>query len=149
MELPNTITFFSYDEAPLSPREYDPDFIDHVELKARKMLPGWTITLLDEPPEDQPDEGEYWAVCEVLDNANNLRLYVTDDLLEQGYDEIDRTLTHEMLHPVFRELRFNFGYRDEDEPDETWVHYEELAVERLTHLLQEADGPRSVVGFER
>jgi len=133
MSLP--VDLYFTDRGPKPGRTYDPDVIRFVEQTARRLLPGWTIELLDEPPEGEEDVENYWAICDYGDNMTTLRLYLTDDILAASEDELHRTLVHEMLHPHFRELRFAFGYRDDDRPDETWVHFEELAVERLTGLL--------------
>lgn len=148
MRLPNNHLFFSAEWGDKTKEtRYSDEIVRSATILAEWILPGWTVTLMDDPPEWDTATDEYWAVCDYGDNNRDLRIYLTDDLLAADSDEIVRTLVHEMLHPHFRELRFANGIREQDDP-EIWNHHEEIIVETFTHLLMSArNQSRPVVRF--
>lgn len=148
MSLPTGVQFFACGGVEVKRgRVYEPELIQLVEDLAKWLLPGWTISLMDEPPEWDPDPEHYWAVCDYGDNNRDLRIYLTGRLLDEEPQMIRRTLIHEMLHPHFRELRYANGIR-EDQDDEVWNHHEEIIVETMTQFIMDA-GPyqTEIVGF--
>lgn len=106
--------------------------VERVEHYRALLLPGWRVELQDELPEyaadDPPDALISWA-----DHLFVCRLWLSREVVEGADSSLNATIVHELMHPLFRELRTEFMPDEEDDPagHARWEHHEEMLVERV------------------
>lgn len=124
-----------------------------VEYWRRRILPEWRAVVIDEPPDWADDRDEYLAVCQTASDYSEVRLHFTTAALERGQAEVDVTIVHELLHPLFRPMRQALDRISPSVAPTSWhavrdqlEHDEEMAVDRLSRLIVTLDSGRRDVG---
>lgn len=111
---------------------YTPELRREANLLAGELLPGWQITLVEERPEELDEDTA--AGTSYSEHTFHVDLWLSDDTLaEADPRELRVTLVHELLHPLFRDLREEYMPDREEKPSghARWTHLEELVVERI------------------
>lgn len=122
-----------------------------VEVYREALLPGWRIVLRDDLPDDmeRDDEGPA-AVIGWDDNLYTANLYLSDDVLNGGTAYLNSTIIHELMHPMFRELRFAFmpDEKSDRAGHERWEFFEERIVERVALGMADRSYPSVIHASE-
>lgn len=113
------------------PQRYSELLRAEVDALAGEYLPGWRVTLVDRPEDGEED-------CEASISWSrhtfDADLWLSLSIINAPREERRATIIHELVHPLFRELRLAFCPDEEDDPDgyARWEHAEELIVERVS-----------------
>jgi len=122
---------------------YSQGVIDVVAFWAARLVPGWRVNLVDERPGDDC----HYAAVSWGDSNFALDIWLSDEAMMEPWTELTATIIHELLHPLFRELRQGFMPEPGDPAREAWVHQEELIVERISTAVGYMDSkPEAFVG---
>lgn len=121
-------TWWRSSSLPVAER-YSKPLCKEIEALAGQFLPGWRIILTDEPP--GPEDADNLAVVSWPEHAFEIRLWLSDKTLASEPDLRRVTIIHELIHPLFRELRAEFK-PDGGPKADRWEHFEEMIIERLS-----------------
>ena len=121
-------TWWRSSSLPVAER-YSKPLRKEIEALAGQFLPGWRIILTDEPPD--PEDADNLAVVSWPEHAFEIKLWLADKTIESEPDLRRVTIIHELIHPLFRELRAEFKPDDGPKADR-WEHFEEMIIERLS-----------------
>jgi len=107
-----------------------------VDRLRRYLLPGWSIELAEQPFSDEDEEFSK-AMISWADHRFCATLWLSDLTLGGSMADLQTTIAHELVHPLFRGLRTQYMPDEETDPadHELWVHFEEMIVERLSLAL--------------
>lgn len=107
--------------------KYPEWFRAEVEEWRARLLPGWRLELTTDADDEDSAAWIQWQ-----DHRDVARAWFGPEATHGGKRQRDQLIIHEMLHPLFRDLRGAFMPDDENDFDhKLWVHLEELLVDRI------------------
>jgi hypothetical protein len=113
-----------------------------VEAWRKVLLPEWRVFLMDEPPPENSEDNDFWAICQTKDDYRELCVFFSDDCLERSARQVEITVVHELLHALTRPWRqqiddvaFDLGNIRASALRELREHEEEQLVDRLAYVL--------------
>ncbi len=119
---------------------YPQEFIGDVEKYRALILPEWSVELHEdrEPEDDEPLAEAIWD-----DHAFIVRIWFSDDLINStNRFKVRQTIVHELMHPLFRDMRQQFARIIDDfhpkhaaAEEDMREHFEEVLVERVSRSV--------------
>lgn len=135
-----TDTWFPDVLPPKNRSRYTPEFIGDVEKYRALILPEWSVELHEdrEPEDDEPLAEAIWD-----DHAFIVRIWFSDDLINStNRFKVRQTIVHELMHPLFRDMRQQFARIIDDfhpkhaaAEEDMREHFEEVLVERVSRSV--------------
>lgn len=116
-----------------------------VERWRKLLAPEFTVVLKGAPPPDADDPENFNAIVQRPSDYNVLRLWLNRDREREDL-EVERTVIHELLHGVLRDMGELLYRATSNLPEQERLHLsilfgsaEERAVDRVSRLLLALD----------